>query len=138
MQIRTVAVLAAQDADEFNGRWLPFDVNSDVFNPKPVELRYKGAFLDTMCPKRKEYVKNIAYSVTYLAPVFGDQLRHAQLLAEAYSSTRVFVNLPSLSRRNAVFGMAYLAQYGKILCWMSSRIAPDCYPSISTRYAGAS
>jgi hypothetical protein len=90
---------AAQDAVEFNGEWLPFGADLSVFNPKPVEKRHAAAFLGMMYPKRAEYVSRIGYPLEILPPVCDpDTLRSFELLAETYSATRIFVNLPSYSR----------------------------------------
>jgi len=90
---------AAQDAVEFNGEWLPFGADLSVFKPSPVEKRYDAAFLGMMYPKRAEYVSRIGYPLQILPPVSDPDTRHSfELLADAYSSTRIFVNLPSYSR----------------------------------------
>ena len=52
-----------------------------------------------MYPKRAEYVSRIGYPLNILPPVSDpDPLRSFERLADAYSSTRIFVNLPSYSR----------------------------------------
>lgn len=90
---------AAQDADEFGGLWLPFGVDTTVFAPKQVEKLYDAAFLGGMYPKRAEYIKRIEYPLSYLSAVSdADQRRSFELLSDAYNSTSIFVNLPSLSR----------------------------------------
>jgi hypothetical protein len=90
---------AAQDAVEFGGEWLPFGADLSVFKPKPVEKRHDAAFLGMMYPKRAEYVSRIGYPLNILPPVSDpDPLRSFERLADAYSSTRIFVNLPSYSR----------------------------------------
>jgi hypothetical protein len=90
---------AAQDAVEFNGEWLPFGADLSVFKAKPVEKRYDAAFLGMMYPKRAEYVSRIGYPLTILPPAFDPNILYSfELLAEAYSATRIFVNLPSYSR----------------------------------------
>jgi len=90
---------AAQDAVEFAGEWLPFGADTTVFRPRPIEKHYDAAFLGSMYPKRLEYVKTLGCNLTYVYPVSDrDVLRSFQLLADAYSAIRIFVNLPSYSR----------------------------------------
>lgn len=90
---------AAQDAVEFSGEWLPFGADLSVFNAKPVAKRYDAAFLGMMYPKRMEYVSRMGYPLTILPPAFDPNILHSfELLAQAYSATRIFVNLPSYSR----------------------------------------
>ena len=90
---------AAQDAVEFDGEWLPFGADVSVFKAKSVEKRYDAAFLGMMYPKRAEYMSRIGYPLQILPPVSDpDPLHSFELLAEAYSATRIFVNLPSYSR----------------------------------------
>ena len=90
---------AAQDADEFSGIWLPFGADTEVFKPKPVDRDIDVGFLGAMYPKRVEYVKRINYPITYINSVSDpDYLKSFGLLADAYSSVRIFVNFPALSR----------------------------------------
>jgi hypothetical protein len=92
---------AIQDAEEFGGEWLPFGADTVVFNPSPVEKRYGAIFIGSMYKKRIEYVKDIGSQLTFVPAVYDkdqDQLRGFQMLADAYSAARIFVNLPSLSR----------------------------------------
>lgn len=90
---------AYQDAVEFSGLWLPFGVDTEIFNPKPVPRSINAGFLGAMYPKRIEYVKRIQYPITHLHSVSDlDVVKSFNLLAEAYSSVRIFVNFPALSR----------------------------------------
>lgn len=90
---------AAQDAVEFGGKWLPFGADTQVFRPQTVAKRHDAAFLGSIYPKRLEFVQKVGPQLTYLAPVTASNpLRSFQLLAEAYGSARIFVNLPAYSR----------------------------------------
>ena len=90
---------AIQDAHEFGGIWLPFGVDTNIFYPKPVTRNIDVGFLGAMYPKRTEYVKRINYPITYINSVSDpNYLRSFELLADAYSSVQIFVNLPALSR----------------------------------------
>jgi hypothetical protein len=90
---------AIQDAKEFGGKWLPFGVDVDIFHPRPVEKRHRAAFLGTLYQKRVDYINSISYPLEILPVVNHDDRRTAfELLAEVYSATLIFVNLPALSR----------------------------------------
>jgi hypothetical protein len=90
---------AVQDATEFDGMWLPFGVDTTLFNPKPVAKIHDAAFRGQMYPKREEFIKKVSYPLTLLPAVSDpDPMRSCELLATAYSETRVFVNLPAYSR----------------------------------------
>jgi len=90
---------AIQDAAEFDGMWLPFGVDTTLFNPKPVAKIHNAAFRGQMYPKRQEYIQKVSYPLTMLPAVSDpDPIRSCELLATAYSATRIFVNLPALSR----------------------------------------
>jgi glycosyltransferase involved in cell wall biosynthesis len=90
---------AIQDAREFGGQWLPYGVDVTVFNPKPVEKRHQAAFLGTLYQKRVDFLRSIPYRLEILSPVsHEDPRRSFELLAEAYSAIRIFVNAPALSR----------------------------------------
>lgn len=90
---------AIQDAQEFGGRWLPFGVDVDIFNPRPVEKRHRAAFLGTLYQKRVDYINSISYPLEILPVVNHEDRRMAfEMLAEVYSATLIFVNLPALSR----------------------------------------
>ena len=90
---------AIQDAEEFNGHWLPFGVDTEVFKPYVVESKIPVAFLGTMYPKRQEFCQNINYPIAHIGSVFGSTpLESALSLAKAYCIPNIFVNLPSYSR----------------------------------------
>jgi spore maturation protein CgeB len=90
---------AAQDAAEFRGTWLPFGADTVLFTPRPVEKRHDAAFLGSLYPKRVEYLQRIGVPLARMAPVSDpDPVRSFARLAEAYGSTRIFVNLPAYSR----------------------------------------
>ena len=90
---------AIQDAEEFGGKWLPFGVDTSIFRPKLVEVIHDAAFLGTMYQKRAEYVGRIGYPLVRMQSVSSPNVRTSfDLLADAYCSTKIFVNLPALSR----------------------------------------
>ncbi|NOG72672.1 glycosyltransferase [Roseicella sp. DB1501] len=90
---------AAQDAMEFGGTWLPFGADPVLFAPRPVPKRHDAAFLGSLYPKRVEYLRRIGLPLARMAPVADpDPVRSFARLAEAYCSTRIFVNLPAYSR----------------------------------------
>ena len=90
---------AKQDAIAFGGRWLPFGVDTKIFYPRPVKKQHDVAFLGQMYPKRQAYIARITTPIAFLSPVSNsDCATSFFLLAAAYSSVRIFVNLPSYSR----------------------------------------
>jgi spore maturation protein CgeB len=91
---------AAQDAHEFCGEWLPFGVDTSLFHPMAgVEKRYEAAFLGTLYPKRVEYARSITFPISLMPPVRDDHpVKSFQMLAAAYNSTKIFVNMPAYSR----------------------------------------
>lgn len=90
---------AIQDAEEFGGQWLPFGVDTAMFRPKSVPVVHDAAFLGTIYPKRAEYLARIPYKLERIQSVSSPDVRRSfALLADAYGSTRIFVNLPALSR----------------------------------------
>ena len=90
---------AIQDAEEFGGTWLPFGVDTGLFRPKPVEVIHNAAFLGTMYKKRAEYIASMGFPLARMQPVSSPDVRASfELLADAYCSTKIFVNLPALSR----------------------------------------
>lgn len=90
---------AIQDAEEFGGNWLPFGADVEMFRPRAVEKACDVGFIGNLYPKRLEYVQSLTCPLTHIRP---GQHPHAQrsfeLLAEAYCSTDIFVNLPAYSR----------------------------------------
>jgi FkbM family methyltransferase len=91
---------AQQDAAAHAGQWLPFGVDSTLFTPMPTAKLYDAVFLGMMYGKRAEYAKRIKYPIFYLRTEFdhNNPAKSVQLLADAYSSARIVINLPSLSR----------------------------------------
>jgi hypothetical protein len=90
---------AIQDAEEFGGEWLPFGADTSIFWPKSSAVLYDAAFLGTMYRKRAEYLARIGYSLARIQSVSSPDVRKSfELLADAYCSTRIFVNLPAYSR----------------------------------------
>lgn len=91
---------AAQDAQEFGGAWLPFGVDTSLFLPMAaVDKCFEAAFLGTLYPKRMEYVRSVTAPISLIPPVHdSNPVKSFQLLAAAYNSTRIFVNMPAYSR----------------------------------------
>lgn len=90
---------AIQDAEEFAGNFLPFGVDTTIFRPSGVEKSIDVAFLGSLYGKRSEYIKQIKFPITFIPPVAADTPeKSSQLIADVYSSIRIFVNLPSLSQ----------------------------------------
>ena len=90
---------AAQDADQFGGQWLPFGADATIFFPRQTKKILDTAFLGTLYPKRLEYLRETKFPITILPPIRdADPRRSFCRLAEAYASTRIFVNMPAYSR----------------------------------------
>lgn len=90
---------AIQDAEEFDGNYLPFGVDIDIFYPKPIDKQFDCAFLGTLYPKRQQFIKDIGYPITYIQPINERSPEESfGMVAAAYSTTRIFLNLPALSR----------------------------------------
>ena len=91
---------AAQDAQEFCGEWLPFGADTSLFFPMAsVEKRFQAAFLGTLYPKRMEYARCITFPISLMPPVHdNDPIKSFQMLAAAYNSAKIFVNMPAYSR----------------------------------------
>ena len=90
---------AIQDAEEFGGHWMPFGVDEDVFRPLNLEKKFNVSFIGSMYPKRIEFVSKIKFPVTHILSLSDpDPLQSFNLLAQAYNSTKIFLNLPALSR----------------------------------------
>jgi SAM-dependent methyltransferase len=90
---------AIQDAEEFNGKFLPFGADIQIFRPMSIKKEFDAAFLGSMYPKRIDYVKGINYPITHIHSLSdADPIKSFQMLAQAYNSTKIFVNLPALSR----------------------------------------
>ncbi|MGI4764850.1 MAG: methyltransferase domain-containing protein [Janthinobacterium lividum] len=90
---------AWQDAVEFGGEWLPFGADTEIFFPRETEATIDAGFLGSLYPKRVEYVKRLDAPVVRLNSVSGQNaVESAQMLAAAYCSTKILLNLPSYSR----------------------------------------
>ncbi len=90
---------AIQDAEEFHGSWLPFGVDTSIYKPKAVPVVHEAAFIGSIYPKRAEYLKSVNFPLEMMKPVSSPDTRHSyELLADAYCSTKILVNLPAYSR----------------------------------------
>lgn len=91
---------AVQDAEQFGGTWLPFGADTLLFSPPADGVRtFQTGFLGTIYPKRLEYLRATGFPITVLPPVHdADPVRSTHMLAEAYRSVEIFVNLPAYSR----------------------------------------
>lgn len=90
---------AKQDAHEFNGHWLPFGADEQVFRPLPVPKQSKVGFIGTTYAKRDAFIRSLRFPVTIMPKADGaTALESVQQLANAYNSTSIFLNLPAYSR----------------------------------------
>lgn len=90
---------AIQDAEEFGGQYLPFGADLSVFKAKPVEVQHDAAFLGTIYQKRAEYIARIGFPLACIRSVSSAVPRKSfEMLADAYCSMKIFVNLPAYSR----------------------------------------
>ena len=90
---------AIQDASEFGGHWMPFGVDIDIFKPLNIEKIFDVSFIGSMYPKRLDFVKNINFPVTHIQSLSDPNIvKSFELLTQAYNSTKIFLNLPALSR----------------------------------------
>lgn len=90
---------AYQDAERWQGKWLPFGVDTSIFRPKSVTVKYNAAFLGSIYKKRADYIGRMGFNLDLLRPVSSDNARTSfGLLADAYCSAKIFVNLPAYSR----------------------------------------
>ena len=90
---------AVQDAKEFGGQWLPFGADRSLFHPMAGERVYEAAFLGSLYQKRLNYIRDIGFPLAILPPVHADSPVHSfHLLAKAYNSMKIFVNMPAYSR----------------------------------------
>lgn len=90
---------AIQDAVEFDGIWLPFGVDTNIFRPISLKKKHQFAFIGSMYPKRQEYIKHLGSKVEILSPAIGsDQVTSLVALIKAYNEIDIFVNLPAYSR----------------------------------------
>lgn len=94
---------AAQDAEKYNGEWLPFGVDVSIFYPRPIEKLYDYGFIGNIYDKRKpawDELNNHIPVQKIDAPFAYNDFATAYNLADAYQKCRVFINLPTLSRLN--------------------------------------
>lgn len=91
---------AHQDAVEFDGYWIPFGVDTEIFKPAETPKEYDAAFCGSLYPKRIAYLSRIKHPLTKLHAVGkeGSWREKTEQLAESYRRTKVFLNLPALSR----------------------------------------
>jgi len=90
---------AMQDAEEFGGQWLPFGADISLFHPMAGEKVYETAFLGSLYQKRLDYIREIGFPISIIPPIRSDNpVQSFHLLAKAYSSTNIFVNMPAYSR----------------------------------------
>lgn len=90
---------AVQDAEEFGGTWLPFAADTTIFRPLPIAKKYETAFLGTIYPKRAEYIQKIGFLIDIIPPIHAEHpVESFHRLAQAYNSTKLFVNMPAYSR----------------------------------------
>lgn len=90
---------AIQDAEKNKGEWLPFGVDTEMFKPANVPKTHDAAFLGSMYAKRTEFLKRIDYPIVTLPQIDPPHAtQRFEQLAAAYSSTKIFVNLPAYSR----------------------------------------
>ena len=88
-----------QDAEAYNGEWLPFDADIDVFKPSGRPQQLGAAFLGTIYSKRAEYIKSTACEIAHIQTVSDPApFRSVQLLDDAYAPPCIFVNLPASSQ----------------------------------------
>ncbi|MBX9709512.1 MAG: glycosyltransferase [Xanthobacteraceae bacterium] len=90
---------AIQDAEDCGGTYLPFGVDTSIFRSRPTEPKYDSAFMGSLYPKREQYLSRVGFPLQRMQSVSSPDTRKSfELLAEAYRSTKIFVNLPALSR----------------------------------------
>jgi spore maturation protein CgeB len=90
---------AAQDAEEFGGQWLPFGSDTSLFHPIAGNKLYEAAFLGSLYQKRLDYIRDIGFPISMIPPVHSDNpVQSFHLLARAYNSMSIFVNMPAYSR----------------------------------------
>jgi hypothetical protein len=92
---------AIQDAEKYNGEWLPFGVDVSIFYPRPVEKIYDVGFIGNLYDKRKDFWNQLTLHIPVKkieAPFSYNDFATTYNLADAYQRCKVFINLPSLSR----------------------------------------
>jgi hypothetical protein len=96
---------AAQD-EKYGMKWLPFGVDTEMFNIRPVSTRPNGAvFVGLLYGPRAEFVKKhgleslIKFGTCKVEDLSGVNVRQSvELYATELRRTKVLVNLPSLCR----------------------------------------
>jgi hypothetical protein len=90
---------AIQDAEQNKGEWLPFGVDTEMFKQVNIPKTHDAAFLGSIYAKRTEFLKRIDFPITCLPKIDPPHpIQRFEQLAAAYSSIKVFVNLPAYSR----------------------------------------
>ena len=78
---------------------MPFGADEDIFKPLNFDKKFNVSFIGSMYPKRIEFVSKINFPVTHIHSLSDpDLLKSFNLLAQAYNSTKIFLNFPALSR----------------------------------------
>jgi|SRR6185437_1618993 len=116
MELRTWANYfyfpAVQDAERFGGKWMPFAVDTEMFNPRFGYLkdkRYEIGFIGTLYPTRRAYLENLARGAgndlnfnvgqAVVQDIGGIRSEESmKLLAENYRQLKIFFCLPPMSR----------------------------------------
>lgn len=102
---------AKQDAERFDGHFLPYAADDSIFTPQDRKKKYDLGFIGQMYDKRKYYancllphLEGITFNggpviISDLSgtPALGFELEQTQLLAKNYSQIKVFFCLPPLS-----------------------------------------
>jgi len=97
----------AQDAEKFDGRWLPFGAETKIFTPDPCSKVFDLAFIGSMYPQRADYLQRLAPHLknkfqvgnAFVQRLSGiSEMESTVILAEEYRAIKVFFCLPPLSR----------------------------------------
>ena len=103
---------AIQDAERFDGYFLPFGADLSMFNTnKPEEKKYDLGFIGQLYSKRATYAENLARylgdTIFYGGPIIisdlsgvpalGYEEEQTRLLAKNYKQIKIFFCLPPLS-----------------------------------------
>jgi glycosyltransferase involved in cell wall biosynthesis len=107
---------ATQDADQFGGTWMPFGIDTTMFNPAlnpagghETDKKYNLGFIGSLYQSRKNYLEKLSAGAGddlsfNLGQVFVQDLsgvlpkESTLLLAENYRQIKVFFCLPPISR----------------------------------------
>jgi hypothetical protein len=97
---------AIQDAEKFNGTWLPFGVDTDIFTPEPFAGGVDTGFVGNVYGKRGEFLRSLIPFNLHVYSNVGNnnddgtlnEKASTQKLAALYRNIRLFVNLPTLSQ----------------------------------------